>query len=1000
MGPTRGAEQQPQQRMPAATVRSAPPAYVVRKRNFATRLFGYDVFISFALGPAPRGSLSYASDLARRLRERDFTVFFSEDEAPPGEQLDSTLLKALHNSRILVVVANRGTLHQPRWVRTEVEAFRRRHPARPVIPISVDGALLDPALTAQAQEWLAFSDKIWLDESADAAEAGIASAAVIERLATAPTQLRSNVRWSWVVRSALATLSVLIVALTFFWKSAKDSADQARAELQGAVAVRASLEVPSILNSDRSGGLERSLQQVLAAHAMAPQTETYGAMLQVLASTPRLMKAVNTGGGIVSVAFSHDGSRLFTGGRDGTLAMWHAPSAQPLGVPIEGHKGWVWSLAPSADGTRLVSGGGDATLRYWDARTGQPIGPAIDSLQGPVNCLAVSADGSRMASGGSGNGNGGSTIQRWNARSALPLGDPMRGHDGSECTLAFNPDGSRIVSGGTSGRLQQWDASSGKPVGASLTGLTSTIQYAAYSRDGLRIKSADSQGAWRQWDVGTGKPAGTAVKGEHEAFKRGFSADGTRQIVATGDGLLQFRDAQDGQSNSQVLEVHRRHAEGYLYDVAFSTDYERAVSGGEDGTLALWNAARGVSFGMSLPLASTRNAVNVATFSNDGARIVAGDDDGGLWLWDTTSRQPLGLPLHSPDDGVVIAAFSPDGSRLVSVGRSGTLRFWDPIRGQPIGAPQQEPLQEDPLVVFSADSSRLLSHGANGTPRLWDTRTGMPVGPALAGQVGSAGGAAFGPGGESVLSVGRDGLLRTWDAKNGQPSGKPVAMEGIAEPGTNIAYSPEGSRIVAAHADGALRLWDTRSRQPIGVPLNTGSTGTAVVTFSPDGARLLTKTGSGVLLVWDAYQGKLVGPLRGARFELGADFAAFSPAGDFLVLGGLDGTLRLWDANSGKQIGAPLEAHEARHAGGVSSVGFSPDGSRIVSTGEDGTVRLWPGPNTWAGLLCEKLTRNMTRQQWSEWISPTIEYRLQCAALPVPETRPRARDDYEYSNGG
>ena len=49
-------------------------------RNFASRVFGYDLFISFALGPPPRGTLSYASDLARRLRERDFTVFFSEGE--------------------------------------------------------------------------------------------------------------------------------------------------------------------------------------------------------------------------------------------------------------------------------------------------------------------------------------------------------------------------------------------------------------------------------------------------------------------------------------------------------------------------------------------------------------------------------------------------------------------------------------------------------------------------------------------------------------------------------------------------------------------------------------------------------------------------------------------------------------------------------------------------------------------------------------------------------
>jgi hypothetical protein len=49
----------------------------------AARLFGYDIFISFALGAPPRGSRSYASDLARRLRERDYTVFFRRTRRPP-----------------------------------------------------------------------------------------------------------------------------------------------------------------------------------------------------------------------------------------------------------------------------------------------------------------------------------------------------------------------------------------------------------------------------------------------------------------------------------------------------------------------------------------------------------------------------------------------------------------------------------------------------------------------------------------------------------------------------------------------------------------------------------------------------------------------------------------------------------------------------------------------------------------------------------------------------
>lgn len=91
------------------TPRSAAP-----RRSYAARLFGYDIFISFALGPPPRGTRSYASDLARRLREADYTVFFSEDEAPVGNQLDSTLCQALLRSHALVVIANRETLKGPK----------------------------------------------------------------------------------------------------------------------------------------------------------------------------------------------------------------------------------------------------------------------------------------------------------------------------------------------------------------------------------------------------------------------------------------------------------------------------------------------------------------------------------------------------------------------------------------------------------------------------------------------------------------------------------------------------------------------------------------------------------------------------------------------------------------------------------------------------------------------------------------------------------------------
>ena len=162
------------------------------KASFASRLFGYDVFISFALGGPPRGSQSYASDLARRLREQDLSVFFSEDEAPPGEPLSGTLKSALLRSRLLVVVVNRGTLELPRWVRTEVETFRSCRPGRPVIPICLDDSFRDQALSAAVQPWLRHADSIWLDEQPASAAKGLATDALVARLLTAPRRLRAN----------------------------------------------------------------------------------------------------------------------------------------------------------------------------------------------------------------------------------------------------------------------------------------------------------------------------------------------------------------------------------------------------------------------------------------------------------------------------------------------------------------------------------------------------------------------------------------------------------------------------------------------------------------------------------------------------------------------------------------------------------------------------------------------------------------------------------------
>jgi hypothetical protein len=57
-------------------------------------------------------------------------------------------------------------------------------------------------------------------------------------------------------------------------------------------------------------------------------------------------------------------------------------------------------------------------------------------------------------------------------------------------------------------------------------------------------------------------------------------------------------------------------------------------------------------------------------------------------------------------------------------------------------------------------------------------------------------------------------------------------------------------------------------------------------------------------------------------------------------------------------------------------------------------VRLWPSDAR--RELCAKLTSNMSRKQWREWVSPDIPYMKICEGLPIPPDEPGEPEEPEY----
>jgi WD40 repeat protein len=397
----------------------------------------------------------------------------------------------------------------------------------------------------------------------------------------------------------------------------------------------------------------------------------------------------------VAVAFDPTGERLAAGSLAGGITLWKVESRRRLATAAK-HAGAVGQLAFSLDGTRLYSGGDDRTLRTWQVTDAGLTPLAVQHGHvGAVAALTVLPDGRVVTGDRAGD------LRVWPAEMHDDAGLPA--HEGAITGLAFSPDGRRLVSSSTTDRsVRLWDPIGGEllatlPVVADDLAVTTSafVTASQWASPAVRLWDLERGEALREFSIkahclAVGRDGQTLLAGAFAGPLQGIDlvtgqvreldfppcgwaltlgADG-RKAFAGGqhwNGDLLVHDLVDG--GTKPLEGHS----DSIQSMALTADGERLVTASLDGTLRLWDTRERRCLAV---LRGHEKGVQAVALLPDDSRIVSGSDDGTVRLWDLASGVPVAT-LRGHASGVRALAVSPGGDVIVSGDLDGRLRFWD-----------------------------------------------------------------------------------------------------------------------------------------------------------------------------------------------------------------------------------------------------------------------------------------------------------------------------------
>ena len=320
------------------------------------------------------------------------------------------------------------------------------------------------------------------------------------------------------------------------------------------------------------------------------------------------------------------------------------------------HLGEITSLAFSTDGRRIITGGRDRFAKIWNGFNGKLIHELVGH-QGQVLDVAIGTGGTEVATASTDG-----TARIWDGVTGL-LRAPLFGHTNFVRAVDFSPDGQSVVTASVDGTARTW-ALNGRRL-ATLAGHTGAVADAQFSPDGFTVLTGGEDGTVRIWEAGT-RPSLVREELEPPEPPTQIATSPDGDLTATVDDAVVQLDRSNG--TTQELAGHRL----LISSVGFSPDGKRLVTAGRDHDVILWDVDSGNQLRV---LRGHFGSVSDARFSPDGRWIVtAGPRSVGLWK---AADGELTRLLVGPEGPFATATFLADSRTIVAVTDAGIVSTYE-----------------------------------------------------------------------------------------------------------------------------------------------------------------------------------------------------------------------------------------------------------------------------------------------------------------------------------